>query len=142
MPARRSFCSWIVLEGRKQKPWREVPGRLSSLRLRGTSDNLTAYQLCVCMRARSVRSNSLRPCGAVVRQAPLSMGFSRQECWSALPFPPPGDLPEPGTETVSLASPALAGRFFTTGPPGKPLATSGVALGESLQLSEPQLLHQ
>ena len=53
----------------------------------------------------------------VARQAPLSMGFSRQECWSGLPFPPPGDLPDPGIEP---ASPALAGRFFTNVPPGKP----------------------
>ena len=51
---------------------------------------------------------------------PLSMGFSRQEHWSGLPCPPPGDLPDPGTEHVSLASPALAGSFFTTEPPGKP----------------------
>ena len=40
--------------------------------------------------------------------APLSMGFSRQEFWSGLPFPPPGDLPRPGTEPTSLMSPALA----------------------------------
>ena len=51
---------------------------------------------------------------------PLSMGFPRQECWSGLPFPPPGDLPDPGIEPVSPASPALAGRFFTTEPPGNP----------------------
>ena len=42
------------------------------------------------------------------------MGFSRQEYWSGLPFPPPGDLPDPGIEPTSLMSPALAGRFFTT----------------------------
>ena len=47
-------------------------------------------------------------------QAPLSMGFSRQEYWSGWPFPPPGDLPNPGIEHTSLAFPALAGRFFTT----------------------------
>ena len=52
------------------------------------------------------------PC--VARQAPLSMGFSRQECWSGLPCSPPGDLPDPGIEPKSLLSPALAGRFFTT----------------------------
>ena len=46
------------------------------------------------------------------------MGFSRQEYWSGLPFPPPGDLPNPGIKPVS---PALAGRFFTTEPPGKPI---------------------
>ena len=47
-------------------------------------------------------------------QAPLSMGFSRQEYWSVLPCPPPGDLPDPGTEPVSFMSPAMASRFFTT----------------------------
>ena len=45
------------------------------------------------------------------------MGFPRQECWSGLSFPPPGDLPDPGIEPMS---PALAGGFFTTEPPGKP----------------------
>ena len=49
----------------------------------------------------------------VARHAPLSMGFSRQEYWS-------GDLPSPGIQLTSLASPALAGRFFTTQPPEKP----------------------
>ena len=47
----------------------------------------------------------------VAHQVPLSVGFSRQEHWSALPFPSPGDLPSPGIEP---ASPALAGRFLTT----------------------------
>ena len=47
------------------------------------------------------------------RQAPLSMGFSRQEYWSALPFPSAGDLPDPGIELASPMSPSLAGRFFT-----------------------------
>ena len=47
-------------------------------------------------------------------QGPLSMGFSRQEYWSGLPFPSPGDLPNSGIKPVSLMSPALAGRFFTT----------------------------
>ena len=50
----------------------------------------------------------------VACQAPLSMGFSKQEYWSGLPCPPPGDLPNPGTEPESLMSPALAGGFFTT----------------------------
>ena len=49
----------------------------------------------------------------VARQAPLSMGFSRQEYWSGLLFPPPGNLPDPGIEPGSLRSPALAGGFFT-----------------------------
>ena len=46
--------------------------------------------------------------------APLSMGFSRQENWSGLPFPSPEDLPDPGIEPKSLISPAWAGRFFAT----------------------------
>ena len=50
----------------------------------------------------------------VAYQAPRSMGFSRQEYWSGLPFPSPGDLPDPETEPTSLMSPALAGGFFTT----------------------------
>ena len=55
----------------------------------------------------------------IAHQAPLSMGFSRQEHWSGLPFPSPGDLPDPGIKSVSLVSPALAGRFFTAEPSGK-----------------------
>ena len=51
----------------------------------------------------------------VARQAPLSMGFPRQEYWGGIPFPSPGDLPDPGIE---LTAPALAGRFFTTKLPG------------------------
>ena len=55
----------------------------------------------------------------VAHQAPLSLGFSRQEYWSGLPFLSPGDLPDPGIEPTS---PPLAGGFFTTEPPEKPLA--------------------
>ena len=66
----------------------------------------------------SVLADSLRHDG-VVCQAPLPVGLSRQEYWSGLPFPPPEDLPDPGTEGASLLSPVLAGRFFTTELPGK-----------------------
>ena len=58
----------------------------------------------------------------VAHQAPRSMGFPRQEYWSGLPFPIPGDLPNPGIKPESPASSALAGRFFTTEPPGKPFS--------------------
>ena len=54
---------------------------------------------------------------ARVCQAPLSLGFPRPEYWSELPFPSPGDLPDPGIESTA---PASADRFFTTEPPGKP----------------------
>ena len=52
----------------------------------------------------------------VAYQAPLSMGFSRQECWSGLPFPSPGDLPDPGIEP---RSPALQAEALLSEPPGK-----------------------
>ena len=83
---------------------------------------------------------------------PLSMGFSRQEHWSELPFPPPRDLPNPGIE---LSSPELAVRFYTTEPPGKSIQKnegvsykirSGLILkgiysisGKKLQIENPQL---
>ena len=58
----------------------------------------------------------------VAHQAPLSTEFSKQEYWSGLPCPPPRDLPNPGIEPTSLISPALAGGFFTTTPPGRPMS--------------------
>ena len=61
--------------------------------------------------------NSFATPWTVTCQAPLSMGFPRQEYWSGLPLPSPGDLPDPGIEPKS---PALAGGFFTSEPPGKP----------------------
>ena len=56
----------------------------------------------------------------VAYQAPPSMGFCRQEYWSGLPFPSPGDLLDTGIEAVSLVPPASVGRSFATKPPGKP----------------------
>ena len=60
----------------------------------------------------------------VAQRAPLSLGFPRQEYWNRLPFPPPGDLPNPGIKPGSLVSPALAGGFFTAEPPGRTLFLS------------------
>jgi len=62
-------------------------------------------------------SDSLVTPWAIACQAPLSMGFPRQEYWCGLPFASPEDLPNPG---VKSTSPALAGGFFTTEPAGKP----------------------
>ena len=56
----------------------------------------------------------------IATHAPLSLGFSRQEYWSGLPFTLPGDLPDSGIELASPVSPALAGRFFTTENLGSP----------------------
>ena len=71
------------------------------------------------MLSHSVVSDSATPMDYIACQAPLSMGFSRQEYWSGLPFPPPEDLLDPGIKLMSPA-PALAGRFFTTEPPESP----------------------
>ena len=57
----------------------------------------------------------------IAHQGSLSVGFSRQDYWSRLPFPSPGDLPKPGIKPVSPAFPALQVDFFTAEPPGKPV---------------------
>ena len=69
--------------------------------------------LCVCVFSHLVVSNS-GTLWTVAHQSPLFMEFPRQEYWSVLPFPTPEDLPDPGIKLGSLASPALAGGFFTT----------------------------
>ena len=66
------------------------------------------------------------PMNCSLPDSPLSVELSRQEYWRGLPFPPPGDLPNPGIEPVSLASPALEGGFFTTVPPAKPIHLLGI----------------
>ena len=74
--------------------------------------------VCVCVCARVLSRFSHVQLFAtpwtVAHQAPQSMGLSRQEYWSGLPLPSPGHLPDPGTEPMSLTSPALAGGFFST----------------------------
>ena len=65
--------------------------------------------LCVCALSRVQLFATL---WTVAHQAPLSREFPRQEYWSGLPFPPPGDLPDPGIEPVSLVSPALADESY------------------------------
>ena len=78
--------------------------------------NLYAY---ICAQLSSHVQLSATP-GTVAHQAPLSMGFSQQEYWSGVPFPPLGDLPDPGIKFMSPVAPALTGGFFTAEPPGKP----------------------
>ena len=77
------------------------------------ADCLSCYCCCLVAKLCPILCNPMVAC-----QAPLSMGFSRQEYWSGLPFPSPGDLPDPGIEP---AFPTLAGRFSTTETPGKPI---------------------
>ena len=65
-------------------------------------------------------SNSFAMLWTIAHQTPLSMGFPRQEYWSGFPFPPSGNLPDPGIEPTS---PALAGGFYTAEPLGLPILT-------------------
>ena len=89
-----------------------MPGKLLS---KAPNKDFLREITCQWVLSRSVVSDSLWPRGA--RQAPLSMGFSRQEYWSGLPCPPPGDIPNPGIEP---RSPTLQVDSLPTEPPGKP----------------------
>ena len=90
--------------------------------------------VCVCVCARTLSHVLLFVTPWTVDcQAPLSMEFYRQEHWSGLPFPPPGDLPNLGIEPTSLVSPALAGGFFTTSPPGKAAMGNCYSMGKKFQ---------
>ena len=70
--------------------------------------------MCACMLSHFSHVQFSATLWTIACQAPLFMGFSRQEYWSGLLCPSPGDLPDPGIKPVSLKSPALAGGFFTT----------------------------
>ena len=83
------------------------------------------------MFSSSVMSNSFTTPWTIACQSPLSVGFPWQEYWSGLPFPSPGDLPNPGIKPVSPAS-ILAGRFFTAEPPGKPEREKGLYKNDML----------
>ena len=78
--------------------------------------------MCVCSVSLFVSPWS------IACQFPLSREFFRQEYWSGLPFPPPGNLLNPGIKLASLVSSTLAGRFFTTVPPGKPFKNYTLSL--------------
>ena len=86
-------------------------------------DGSVCFSVCIFLyicfvlacKVPSALSDSVRPYGLhAAHQAPLSMGFSREEYWKGLPFPSPGDLPHLGIEPMSLTSLALVGGFFTT----------------------------
>ena len=76
----------------------------------------------VCMPSHFSHVRLFETPWTVARQAPLSVGFPRQEYWSGLPFPPPEDFPHPGMEPASAVSPALVGGSFTIEPPGTTIA--------------------
>ena len=109
--------TWVQISVRAQCSiwsWANKMGEISyipiclSVSFPGLLWALKRRDVCTC--ACSVVSNSLWPPWTVAPQAPLSMGFPRQEYWSGLPFPPPGGLPNPGIEPAF----SLAGGFFTT----------------------------
>ena len=85
-------------------PWTEKPGRLQATAWRATSVQSSSVQSLSCVRLFATP-------WTVARQAPPSMEFSRQEYWSGLPFPSPGDLPNPGIEP---RSPALQAEALTS----------------------------
>ena len=93
----KGWISWFKLIRRK-KSWRTYPGAQSVS--------------CVWLFATQ---------WTAARQVPLSMEFSRQEYWSGLSFPTPGDFPKPEIRPMSLVSPTPAGRSLTTDPPGTPM---------------------
>ena len=77
--------------------------------------------MCVCVFSHFSPVQLFVTLWIVAHQAPLSMGFSRQEYWSGLPFPPPGDLPDPGIRPAFPASPALAGDSLPPSHLGSPV---------------------
>ena len=92
-------CSGYV-SGMETKEWETLPQ--------------TKRQIHENTQLATSRAKPLQSC-----QAPLSMGFCRQECWSGWPCPPPGDLPDPGIDPTSLMPPALARGLFTTSVTGE-----------------------
>ena len=91
-----------------------TPHSPSWVHTHGLCTRLTAHTIMhACVLSHSVLSKSATPRN-VAHQAPLFMGFSKQEYWSGLPCSFPGNLPDPGIKPLSLKSPASAGRFFTT----------------------------
>ena len=137
----RYFCIWAGLGGDertlgKAHPWttcknctRQVADDFISSRM----STVPKQSLTIMVKMKTLHRKSLRrkmctlsrrvwlfvtPC-TVACQAPLSMGFPRQESWSGLPFPLPGNLPDLKIRAGSPASPALAGTFFITKLPGK-----------------------
>jgi len=84
-------------------------------------DRRTETRSCITWPKQHYRSAAELGCVlSCFSPVQLSSGFSRQEYWNGLPFPTLWDLPGSGIESVGLVSPALAGRFFSTAPPGKP----------------------
>ena len=106
------------------KTWRQLKCPSAEEWIKKMQHIYTMEYLCSCLLAQSclILSDPM-DCS---HQAPLSMGFFRREYWSGLPFPLPGDLPDPGIKAKSPTSPALADGFFTTESPGKPITNINI----------------
>ena len=113
-PSIRIFSNESVLHIRWPKYWSFSFSISPSNEYSGLAIIKKSY--CCCLVTKSCLT--LATPWTIGRQAPLSMGFPRQEYWSGLPFPSPRDRPSPG---IKPTSPALAGGFFTIEPPGNPL---------------------
>ena len=100
---------------------------------------LLVKYVCACP-VTSVIPNSLRSCGLSLSLLLCPWGFSRQEYWDGLPYPPAGTLPDPGVKSASLMSPALADRFFTTSITWEPLLlkSSCKSVARELRSCSPQ----
>ena len=80
----------------------------------GIQQSDSVIRMCACMLSCFSLVRLCVTLWTITHQGPLFIGFSRQEYWSVLPYPPPGDPPDPGIELTSLQSHAVAGGFFTT----------------------------
>ena len=87
-----------------------------SIKKKNTIQRDTDKPIVLLLSSHQVMPDSFMTPWTVAHLSPLSLRFPRQEYWSGLPCPPPGDLPDPG---IKPAASALAGGFFTTEPPGK-----------------------
>ena len=116
------ICMFSVSMARGRLKWKLPLSQLFLIRV-------FPFLLTSAAASLSVLSQLLQSCPTlcdlqtIAHQAPLSMGFSRQEDWSGLPYPLPGDLPNPGIKPISLAFPALLADSLPTEPPGKPIST-------------------
>ena len=113
LPAAGYFSAWsISISGVSALPFQGLVEVFLALLVLPVASQYKG-SACTCLLSHFSHIQLFTTAWTIARQAPLSMGFSRQEYGSGLPRPPPGDPPDPGMEPASLMSPASAGRFFT-----------------------------
>ena len=118
------FHGWRSLAGYRGRKELEMTELLThTMYSTVTTVNNVCVCVCVCVYAHLCLTLQLHE-RTVASQASLSMEFSWSKYWSQLPFPTPGEFSQPGNQTCSLLSPALAGGFFTTVSPGKPIVNN------------------